>query len=85
MNMKRTVLITATALFTFASCGDVVKSPCDCANALKEMTKDFEEAGEDEAKIKKLQEKYEKINTDCEAISEKMGEKYQEEFQKCLE
>lgn len=56
-------------------------TPCDCAEGLKQMSADYMDAGEDEAKREGLEKKYEKLLEDCEALSEKMG---QEEFQKAI-
>ncbi|MCC5923353.1 MAG: hypothetical protein JJT77_06180 [Crocinitomicaceae bacterium] len=85
--MKKSVIVLSViALVSLASCGGGATTPCDCANALKEMTKDYEAANMDEAKMKKLEEKYKQINDDCEALVAEIGqEKYQEEFLKCLE
>lgn len=73
------ILFAGAAMLTLASCGGT--SVCDCADALKNMTKDYEEANLDEAKMEKLQKKYEKISTECEALAEEMG---QEDFQKAF-
>jgi hypothetical protein len=72
------VLFAGVSLLTFTSCGGAT-TVCDCAEALKEMSKDYEEAMGDEKKMEKLETKYEKISQDCEALAKEMG---QEEFQK---
>lgn len=77
------VLFAGVSLLTFTSCGGAT-TVCDCAEAVKEMSKDYEEANLDEAKMEKLQKKYEKINTECEALVEEIGlEVFQKAFADC--
>ena len=68
------------------SCGGGVKTPCDCASKLGEMSTAYEEARGDEAKTAELNEKFEQLNKDCEAIAAEMGdEKYMKEMTDCME
>lgn len=70
----------AASLFLLASCGG--SGVCKCASAIEGMMKDYEAAMGDEAEMAKLEKKYEKINKDCEAIRDEMG---QDEFNKAIE
>lgn len=79
--LKKEIIVLFGALaLVLTSCGGT--TPCDCADGLKQMSEDYMEAGEDEAKRESLEKKYEKLNTDCEALSKEMG---QEDFVKALE
>ncbi len=83
--MKKTLAILAASALLF-SCGGGPTTPCDCAQALQDMNTEYEEARGDEAKEKALQEKFEKLNEECEALRDEMGkDKYMEELEKCLE
>lgn len=73
------VVLFGGLVLVLTSCGGT--TPCDCAEGLKQMSADYMDAGEDEAKREDLEKKYEKLGEDCEALSEKMG---QEEFQKAI-
>ena len=81
--MKKVFLLFAGAtMLSLASCGGT--TVCDCADAIKNMTKDYEEANLDEAKMEKLTKKYEKISAECEALAEEMGqEAFQKAFTEC--
>ena len=83
--MKKIFVIALTSTLLFA-CGGGPTSPCDCAEALGEMTTSFEEARGDDAKEEELNKKFEQLDKDCEALRDKMGkEKYMEEFMQCME
>lgn len=83
--MKKTFIVLAASALLF-SCSSGPTTPCDCAQALKNMNTEYEEARGDEDKEKALQEKYEKLNKECEAIRDEMGqEKYNEELEKCMD
>lgn len=83
--MKKIFAIATVSTLLF-SCGGGPSTPCDCAQGLKDMTAAFEQAEGDDAKQESLKKEFEQLNTDCEALREKMGgDKFQEEIEKCLE
>lgn len=82
--MKK-ILGIAIVSMSLLSCGGAT-TPCDCAEALGEMNTAYTEAAGDEAKTAELNEKFEQLNKDCEAVKAEMGdEKYMEEMEKCME
>jgi hypothetical protein len=72
------ILFAGLAMLTLSSCGST--TVCDCANAMKDMTADYQGDLDEEA-MEKLEKKYAKISEECEALSKEMG---QEEFQKAF-
>ena len=64
-----------SAMF-LSSCGGAL-SPCDCITTTVEMMKEASEAGQDEAKIKEIEEKYKSEIEAC----EKMGENMEKEME----
>lgn len=82
--MKKIFAIASLSILLL-SCGGAT-TPCDCAEALGEMNSAYSEAAGDEAKLEELNAKFEKLNKDCEAVKQEMGdEKYMEEMTKCME
>ena len=90
--MKKVILLVAVIATTFVSCGGDDKTKdgeekkaltvCDCVNGFEDMQKEMEAAGEDEEKKKDIEEKYGKIEEEC----EKMGkDKSEEEMKKLME
>lgn len=83
--MKKIVFAFAASAI-LVSCGGGPTTPCDCAQALQDMNTEYEAARGDEAKEKALQEKFEKLNEECEAIRDEMGkEAYMKEMEACME
>lgn len=82
--MKKFFVI-ATVSMLLLSCGGAT-TPCDCAKALGEMNTAYKDAAGDDAKVEELNEKFEKLNKDCESIKAEMGdEKFNKEMSKCME
>ena len=84
--MKKVLLsVAVVAAFAFASCGG--PSICDCMDAQKEMMKEMEAAGDDEAKIKEVEEKYKSKEEECKKLGEGKSDeemkKLMEEAEKC--
>lgn len=75
--MKKVFLSAVVAGFLFTSCGSDV---CDCVNAMEEMEKKMEEAGDDADAKKKIAEEYKDQMEKC----AKLGEGKSEEEQKKL-
>ena len=75
--MKKLVVSAGIVSAMFlASCGGTI-SPCDCMTTSVEMMKEAKEAGEDEAKIKEIEEKYKSEMEAC----KKMGENMEKEME----
>jgi len=66
-----------SAMFLSSCGGDL--SPCDCMTTTVEMMKEASEAGQDEAKIKEIEEKYKSEMEAC----KKMGENMEKELEDC--
>jgi hypothetical protein len=82
--MKKVLLsVAVAATFVFASCGG--PSICDCVKAFENMEKEVEEAGEDEAKIKAVEEKYKSQEEACKKLGEEMEKASEEEQKKMME
>jgi len=79
--MKKLFFTAACGMLLMASCGGKT-TPCDCAQGLKDMMKDYTEAAGDQTKIEGLEKKYEQLGIDCEKISKEMG---QEEFNSAID
>lgn len=67
--MKKVIYSVAiVATMALASCGGA--SVCDCVKAFDEMSKEMKEAGDDEAKIKEIEEKYKSKEEECKKLGE---------------
>ena len=68
--MKKVIYSVAiVATMALASCGGA-PSICDCVTMGEEAQKEMEEAGEDEAKIKEVEEKYKDKADACKKLGE---------------
>jgi len=81
--MKKVIYSVAiVATMALASCGG--PSVCDCVKMGEEAMKAYEEAGDDEAKLKEVKEKYEKEGEACKKMFEE-AEKDEEKAKKMEE
>ena len=84
--MKKAMLSVAVmfAALTITSCGDDKEdgdkegsgslSVCDCVSMGEDMVKEMKDAGDDEDKLKEIEEKYKEKAEECEKMAEDMSE-----------
>ena len=92
--MKKAMLSVAVmfAALTITSCGDDKEdgdkegsgslSVCDCVSMGEDMVKEMKDAGDDEDKLKEIEEKYKEKAEECEKMAEDMSE---EDAKKAME